>query len=106
MHEEEAIKKIEERLELIPGSEVFEEKLKSLAARINELLNHDFQKLIAVLYRMDINEKKLRRLLDENKDTDAGLIIAHMMIEREAQKIKSRRETSQNNKDTTDEDRW
>ena len=106
MYEQEAILKIEERLDVISGTTVFEEKIKSLATRVNELLNNDFQKLISVLYRMDINENKLRRLLEENKDTDAGLIIAHLMIEREAQKIKSRRESSANDKDIMDEERW
>jgi hypothetical protein len=55
---------------------------------------------------MDINESKLRRLLEENKNTDAGLIIAKMMIEREAQKIKSRKESSKKNNQDSSEEKW
>src|SRR5687767_4393980 len=71
-----------------PNSEV---KIELLAEKINELLTRDFQKLISILYRMDVNETKLRRLLDENRETDAGLIIANLMVERQLLKIRTRR---------------
>ncbi len=78
-----------------------------LAEKINDLLNHDFQKLVSILYRMDISESKLRILLRENPDKDAGLIIAHLMIEREAMKIKSRNESKQSRKTEDDSDeKW
>ena len=76
-----------------------------LANKINDLLNTDFQKLISILYRVDVNETKLKSLLKENPGTDAGLIIADLMIERQAQKIKSRQ---QHGRDSTisDEESW
>src|SRR5687768_29812 len=106
MNEQEAIKKLEEQFGIISPSAVYHEKLKSLAARINDLLNHDFQKLISILYRMDISESKLRRLLEENKTMDAGLIIANLMIEREVQKIQSRKESAQKNNEIKDDESW
>ena len=106
MNDEQAIQRVEEQFGIITSRQSFEEKLQALAVKINDLLNNDFQKLISLLYRMDINESKLRRLLEENKNTDAGLIIAKMMIEREAQKIKSRKESSKKNDQDNTEEKW
>lgn len=77
-----------------------------LAATINELLLGNFQQLISILYRMDVSEAKLRLLLKENPGTDAGLIIADLVIERQAQKIKSRREFRQRDNDISEEEKW
>jgi hypothetical protein len=106
MNDEQAIQRVEEQFGIITSRQSFEEKLQALTLKINDLLNNDFQKLISLLYRMDINESKLRRLLEENKNTDAGLIIAKMMIEREAQKIKSRKESSKKNNQDSSEEKW
>lgn len=77
-----------------------------LAAKINELLLGNFQQLISILYRMDVSEAKLRVLLKENPGTDAGLIIAELMIERQAQKLKSRREFRRRDNDISEEEKW
>ncbi len=78
----------------------------ALAAKINELLLGNFQQLISILYSMDVSEAKLRLLLKENPGTDAGLIIADLVIERQAQKIKSRREFRQRDNDISEEEKW
>lgn len=61
-----------------------------LAEQINALIRTDFEQLVRLLYRMDVSEEKLRRLLKENPDTDAGELIAKLMIERQHQKIQVR----------------
>jgi hypothetical protein len=61
-----------------------------LAERINYLIINDFNLLVQALYRIDVNEKKLQLLLKENDKSDAGNIIAALVIERQMQKIKSR----------------
>ena len=66
-----------------------QEKLTSF---INELIVNDFQRLITILYRVDVDEKKLKRILKENIETDAGEIIANLIIEREIQKIETRKQ--------------
>ncbi len=76
-----------------------------LAGKINELLTTDFQKLISILYRVDVSEDKLKKLLQQNPTADAGLIIADLMIERQLQKSKSKKETKTNN-DIPDDERW
>lgn len=76
-----------------------------LIDQINELLVNDFQQLVSILYRMDVSEPKLKLLLKENPDTDAARLIADLMIERQAQKIKSRKETKQNT-DIPEDEKW
>ena len=44
---------------------VFMDKLE---AYINYLIQNNFQKLISILYKIDINENKLRELLQRDKD--------------------------------------
>ena len=49
--------------------------------------------LVQILYRIDVSEKKIKTLLKENQGSDAGKIIASLIIERQMQKIKSRQQT-------------
>lgn len=49
---------------------------------INQLINFDFDYLIYLLYRIDISETKLKKLLSEQPLTNAGLLIADLMIAR------------------------
>ncbi len=63
---------------------------KTLSAYINEMLLYRFNELIQLLYRIDIDEQKLKKLLQQNSNQDAGDIIAGMIIERQVQKIRSR----------------
>lgn len=80
------------------------ELVKKLADHINHLINHDFNRLVSILYRIDVNEKKLKDVLKENQIETAGNIIANLIIERQLQKIRSRRE---NRKDLPkDEEGW
>jgi hypothetical protein len=62
----------------------------ALAAVINQMILHQYDRLIQLLYRMDIDEKKLKTLLQDHPKTDAGRIMAALVIEREQQKIASR----------------
>ena len=77
-----------------------------LTQKINFLIVNDFNKLIYILYRADINEQKLNKLLAENKKEDAGKIIAALFIQRQLEKIKSREESKSNNTHNSDEERW
>lgn len=80
----------------------------ALAEKVNVLIQRDFDQLLQLLYRIDINEQRLRRLLVENEGEDAGKIIARLIMERQWQKMESRRQYRQDN--TTDEkdeeERW
>lgn len=76
----------------------------SLSAYINELILHDFNKLVSLLYRIDINESKLKNLLQTNPDTDAGIMIAKMIIDRQLQKMEWRKSFKTDRQ--SDEERW
>lgn len=77
-----------------------------LAEKINELINNDFQKLVSILYRMDVSEIKLKQLLTENPGTNAAVIIADLMIERQAEKIRSREQFSKRDENISDDEKW
>lgn len=76
-----------------------------LARRVNDLIEHDFNKLISLLYRFDISEKKLKKEL-ERPNKDAGEVIADLIIERAKQKEISRKQFRQNTDDIAEEDKW
>jgi hypothetical protein len=63
-----------------------------LAAHINRLITDDFSGLINLLYRLDISEIKLKKLLAEHPEEDAGKIIAELIIERQRQKLLARQQ--------------
>ncbi|HUB59059.1 MAG TPA: hypothetical protein VL978_00070 [Puia sp.] len=63
----------------------------TLAERVNTLIMDDFNRLVQLLYRIDVSEEKLKKLLKENTGTDAGLLIARLILERQWQKIETRR---------------
>jgi len=89
----------------LPEKISLEELKEKLSRHINILIQEDFQKLISVLYRIDVNETKLKAILKENPAHDAGEIIAALIIERQLQKIKLREEYRRSN-NTSDEEKW
>ncbi len=78
----------------------------ALAAGINEMILHRFDRLVQLLYRMDVPEKKLKQLLQDQPGTDAGQLIAALVLEREQQKIATRRQFSQHRKADPDAEAW
>ena len=90
-------------LDPIRSMEELEEKL---AAYVNMLIEKNFQRLLVLLYTIDIDENKLRSLLKEKSGEDAGGIIAGMMIERQLGKIQSRRQHRENTQDDGVEEKW
>ena len=72
---------------------------------INDLLLNDFSRLVSLLYRVDVSEQKLKNLLQQNTQTDAAVLIADLLIERQLEKIKWRNAFKGNN-GIPDDDRW
>jgi hypothetical protein len=79
-----------------------------LAQRINDLIASDFSRLLTLLYRIDIDEMQLRRLLREHADQDAGLIISKLILARQREKAATREvlRKSAEDADITDDERW
>lgn len=78
---------------------------KQLALYINDLVLNDFDYLVTLLYRIDVDEKKVRVLLANDTTAVAGEIIAHLIIERQEQKIRSK-EQFKPQTNIPDEEKW
>jgi hypothetical protein len=106
IHWQELIQGLNSAYGLALPEKLTEEQLEALLAeKLNEWIRDDFSGLVQMLYRIDINELRLRQLLQTNDGQDAGMIIARLIIERQKQKIESRRKYTP--PDTgSDEERW
>lgn len=68
-----------------------EEQFELLSTYLNQLVQHDFNKLLTILYRIDVSEEKLKAALKNNADDNlSGPVIAKLLIQREQEKIKLR----------------
>lgn len=81
-------------------------RLQEMQAAVNDLILHNFDGLLQLLYRLDVDEQKLRLLLRDMRGSDAAVIITQLIIERQLEKIKSRRQYSQRDDQLSDEERW
>ena len=106
MNEEQILKEVSKELDVVLNEKGVSFNKQVLAERINELVNTDFQKLISILYRMDVSESKLKQLLKDNQGTNAGIIIAELMIERQTEKIRSRQQYSKRDENISDDEKW
>jgi hypothetical protein len=85
----------------------FAEFRKFIIRRINEWINNDFEHLLYLLYRIDVHEDKVRRMLKDQKGEDASEIIADLIIDRQKQKIETRKLFRFNKpSDISEEDAW
>ena len=80
---------------------------------INDCIQHDFNKLVQLLYRIDVSEEKLKYILQLNPNEDAAKLIAAVIVERLAATKAARASFSKTNKidqptsdknETSDED--
>ncbi|MBS1641744.1 MAG: hypothetical protein JST94_06975 [Bacteroidetes bacterium] len=76
-----------------------------LCKAINNLITNNFSALVQLLYKIDVDEKKLKKVLSENKNTDAAALIANMIIERLKQK-QTTKKLFNNHKPDNDADAW
>ena len=101
MKNEQVLEEVSKELEVIVKDDSITKQI--LFDKINDLINNDFQKLVSILYRMDVSEIKLKQLLNENPGTNAAIIIADLMIERQTEKIRSRQQFNKRDENISDE---
>lgn len=77
----------------------------AVAEKLNSWIQSDFNTLLQFLYRIDISESRIRLLLKENPHEDAGKILAKLVLERQWQKMQTRRQYKAGDAGT-DEERW
>ena len=85
--------------------ERFQAWRRELEQKINHLINTDFDTLVQLLYRIDIDEKKLRAFLGQPEKKDAAIIISDMIMDRLQQKQASRRRYRSDD-NIPPEDKW
>ncbi|PKP51583.1 MAG: hypothetical protein CVT92_12395 [Bacteroidetes bacterium HGW-Bacteroidetes-1] len=79
--------------------------LQQLKLFIIDLLIHDFERLCALMYRHDVNERLFNEALMCSTDDQRAEAIANLVIDREMLKIKTRAAYSRNNpKNSSDKD--
>jgi hypothetical protein len=80
----------------------------SIERRISELISTDINRLILLLYRLDVNEKKLTAALEENTGSDTAAVITSLVIERQMQKAVSKKTDHgfRRDENISEDDKW
>ncbi len=104
MSTEKAIREITIQLGLPAGLQ--HAGMEWLVEQVNHLIVSDFNRLVSILYRLDISEKKITALLDHNQNEDAAVLIAGLMVERQVEKIRSRQQYGRRDNDIAEEEKW
>jgi len=90
---------------LIP-TQSSEESHSQLLAVINHLIVNDFEKLISILYRIDVSENKINLLLKAFPEQQAAAIILSLVIDRTAEKIAAKKAHQAVQSKNCDEEKW
>jgi hypothetical protein len=96
---------IQEQIEKEAGIALQENWQTTFQEYINHLINNDFEKLVFLLYRIDVSEQKIKTLLDNASALNAGELIAEAIIERIEEK-KVAREKYKQIGEISEEEKW
>ena len=77
-----------------------------LSAHVNQLIKNNFETLVTLLYKIDVDEDKLKLHLIDNPNEDAGNVIASLIIERLLQKATFKKQFTQKPSATDNEEKW
>jgi hypothetical protein len=77
-----------------------------LAKEINEMIEHNFQQLVQLLYRIDVDETKLKTMLQTHTQQLAGNLIADLMIQRIQQTLLTREQYKTTKHNEWNEEKW
>jgi hypothetical protein len=67
-----------------------EELLDILANRVADMLDYDMDFLLSLLYRLDVDELKIRLMLSNPPGGDSAMGLAVLILERQKQRVASR----------------
>ena len=105
MSQKELITILNDQLQVDMPEIITEEELElGLAEIVDHLIEKDFKKLVYVLYKVDVSEVKLKQMLNASQGQSASTTIAKLIIEKQKQKIESRKKFSSFN--NSDEEKW
>ena len=77
----------------------------ALVPLLQQLISHDFEALVRLLYRIDVPEKTLKQSLAQQPQQDAALIIARLILQRLQQKQQWRQQFTQQH-DIPEDEKW
>lgn len=81
---------LEVEMEFEEGENDFDRLEEWLTVQVNYLLDHDLNRLLNALYRIDIPEQQTKQLLQASKQGEIARNLALAIIEREKQKVATR----------------
>lgn len=90
----------------LPEKLLFAELQGRLADHINQLIKENFESLVALLYKIDVDEDKLKLHLIDNPNEDAGKVIAQLIIERLQQKAAFKKQSANKPSAADNEEKW
>ena len=96
---------LEKDLEKETGIILTDNFREELAAFVNHLINSDFEKLVFLLYRIDVRESTIKQLLAPPSNNNASELIADAIIRRQLEKIENRQQFKQSI-NIAEEDKW
>jgi len=104
MEDNEHIRQLLHQKEQLPVAQ--KEALRNqLIKYINHLLVRDFNKVVQILYMVDVNEAKLKQVIEKNPTTETAVIIVDLLIERQDQKIEMKK-SFRSNENIPDDEKW
>ncbi|WP_343667131.1 hypothetical protein [Chitinophaga sp.] len=90
----------------LPEHITYEQLESLLAAKLETMIGKDFQQFVLLLYKIDVAENKVRQVLADDTTGDVYKKIAALLIERQQQKIISRKTFTKPASDQDGEERW
>jgi hypothetical protein len=84
----------------------FAELKEQLAGIINFLITHHFERLVHLLYTIDVDERQLKEALHHHKDKDAAVVMAELVLQRQLQKVVARGSFYSDPGNIPEEERW
>jgi hypothetical protein len=72
------------------GEITFETLRDLLGMRIRELLDKNLEKLVSIMYRIDLNQEKVDRIFENISKDEIAFQLAVLIIERQMEKVRTR----------------
>lgn len=92
---------LQDNMVIINDQEVLKTKLMEV---ISYLIDHNFEKLILMLYRIDVDEEKAKTLLAKHLPESAPEILADLIIQRQIKKEEVKRTFKQPSPEFSDDE--
>ncbi len=72
-----------------------EEIIRNIAPQLDTLIDNNFGRLTLILYKIDVDENRIRKALSHaDKDISSGQILARLIVDRQKQKYELRKQFS------------